>query len=50
MLQIFRGDEKLVFVIEQAEHSFGDISDKVVADFGCGCGTLGLAAGLLGAE
>ncbi|XP_011078301.1 methyltransferase-like protein 5 isoform X2 [Sesamum indicum] len=33
-----------------AENSFGDVSDKVVADFGCGCGTLGLAAGLLGAE
>lgn len=34
----------------QAENSFGDVSDKVVADFGCGCGTLGLSAGLLGAE
>ncbi|XAR53357.1 hypothetical protein NMG60_11021889 [Bertholletia excelsa] len=33
-----------------AENSFGDVSNKVVADFGCGCGTLGLAAGLLGAE
>ncbi|KAF6164467.1 hypothetical protein GIB67_025293 [Kingdonia uniflora] len=33
-----------------AENSFGDISEKVVADFGCGCGTLGLAAALLGAE
>ncbi|CAK9155157.1 unnamed protein product [Ilex paraguariensis] len=33
-----------------AENSFGDVSDKVVADFGCGCGTLGLAAGLLGAQ
>ncbi|KAK4433014.1 rRNA N6-adenosine-methyltransferase METTL5 [Sesamum alatum] len=33
-----------------AENSFGDVSDKVVADFGSGCGTLGLAAGLLGAE
>ncbi|XP_051136880.1 uncharacterized protein LOC127255411 [Andrographis paniculata] len=30
-----------------AENSFGDVSGKVVADFGCGCGTLGLAAGLL---
>ncbi|KAL0315656.1 UNVERIFIED_CONTAM: rRNA N6-adenosine-methyltransferase METTL5 [Sesamum radiatum] len=38
------------FSIIQAENSFGDVSDKVVADFGCGCGTLGLAAGLLGAE
>ncbi|KAI8553840.1 hypothetical protein RHMOL_Rhmol05G0047500 [Rhododendron molle] len=32
------------------ENSFGDVTDKVVADFGCGCGTLGLAASLLGAE
>lgn len=36
--------------IEQAETSFGDVSNKVVADFGCGCGTLGAAAALLGAE
>lgn len=35
---------------EQAENSFGDVSNKVVADFGCGCGTLGAAAALLGAE
>ncbi|XP_010688262.2 uncharacterized protein LOC104902250 [Beta vulgaris subsp. vulgaris] len=33
-----------------AENSFGDVSDKVVADFGCGCGTLGIAAALLGAD
>ncbi|CAL9101101.1 unnamed protein product [Musa textilis] len=33
-----------------AENTFGDISGKVVADFGCGCGTLGLASALLGAE
>ncbi|XP_004287444.1 PREDICTED: methyltransferase-like protein 5 [Fragaria vesca subsp. vesca] len=33
-----------------AENSFEDVCDKVVADFGCGCGTLGVAAGLLGAE
>ncbi|XP_057467793.1 uncharacterized protein LOC130757142 isoform X1 [Actinidia eriantha] len=33
-----------------AENSFGDVTDKVVADFGCGCGTLGIAAALLGAE
>uniref|UniRef100_A0A803NTV5 Methyltransferase small domain-containing protein n=1 Tax=Cannabis sativa TaxID=3483 RepID=A0A803NTV5_CANSA len=33
-----------------AENSFEDISNKVVADFGCGCGTLGTAAALLGAE
>ncbi|KAH9800831.1 MTS domain-containing protein [Citrus sinensis] len=34
----------------KAENSFGDVSNKVVADFGCGCGTLGAAAALLGAD
>ncbi|XP_058082413.1 uncharacterized protein LOC131230519 [Magnolia sinica] len=34
----------------KAENTFGDISGKVVADFGCGCGTLGIAGALLGAE
>ncbi|KAG6599459.1 rRNA N6-adenosine-methyltransferase METTL5, partial [Cucurbita argyrosperma subsp. sororia] len=33
-----------------AENSFGDVSGKIVADLGCGCGTLGAAAALLGAE
>ncbi|VVA99446.1 unnamed protein product [Arabis nemorensis] len=33
-----------------AENSYGDISDKVVADFGCGCGTLSAAAALLDAS
>lgn len=33
-----------------AENSFGDVSNKVVADFGCGCGTLGVAAAILSAE
>ncbi|KAK9715362.1 hypothetical protein RND81_06G159900 [Saponaria officinalis] len=33
-----------------AENSYGDVSDKVVADFGCGCGTLGIAAALLGSD
>lgn len=37
-------------ILFSADNSFGDINNKVVADFGCGCGTLGLAAGLLGAE
>ncbi|GKA53916.1 methyltransferase-like protein 5 isoform X1 [Tanacetum coccineum] len=32
------------------QNSFEDISGKVVADFGCGCGTLGLAATLLDAD
>ncbi|XP_058075799.1 uncharacterized protein LOC131224292 [Magnolia sinica] len=36
--------------IFEAENTFGDISGKVVADFGCGCGTLGIAGALLGAE
>lgn len=33
-----------------AENSFQDISGKVVADLGCGCGTLGVAASLLSAD
>ncbi|CAA0819967.1 S-adenosyl-L-methionine-dependent methyltransferases superfamily protein [Striga hermonthica] len=33
-----------------AENSYGDLANKIVADLGCGCGTLGLAAGLLGAD
>ncbi|KAM0969610.1 hypothetical protein ACFX13_018106 [Malus domestica] len=33
-----------------AENSFGDVSERVVTDFGCGCGALGVAAALLGAE
>jgi predicted RNA methylase len=33
-----------------AENSFEDVSNRVVADFGCGCGTLGLAAAILDAE
>ncbi|XP_077218961.1 S-adenosyl-L-methionine-dependent methyltransferases superfamily protein isoform X2 [Tasmannia lanceolata] len=33
-----------------AENTFGDVNGKVVADFGCGCGTLGLAGALLGAD
>ncbi|XP_010526455.1 PREDICTED: methyltransferase-like protein 5 [Tarenaya hassleriana] len=33
-----------------AENSFGDICNKVVADFGCGCGTLSAAACLLDAS
>uniref|UniRef100_A0A2N9GT71 Methyltransferase-like protein 5 n=1 Tax=Fagus sylvatica TaxID=28930 RepID=A0A2N9GT71_FAGSY len=37
-------------ILFTAENSFGDVSNKVVADFGCGCGTLGVAAALLGAE
>ncbi|CAH8363247.1 unnamed protein product [Eruca vesicaria subsp. sativa] len=32
-----------------AENSYGDITDKVIADFGCGCGTLSAAASLLDA-
>ncbi|KAF8393399.1 hypothetical protein HHK36_021643 [Tetracentron sinense] len=37
-------------MLYMAENSFDDVSGKIVADFGCGCGTLGLAAALLGAE
>ncbi|XP_042404104.1 rRNA N6-adenosine-methyltransferase METTL5-like [Zingiber officinale] len=32
------------------ENTYGNISGKIVADFGCGCGTLGLASALLDAE
>lgn len=34
---------------EQAESNFGDITDRVVADIGCGGGTLGIAACLFDA-
>ncbi|KAK6941493.1 hypothetical protein RJ641_026870 [Dillenia turbinata] len=33
-----------------AENSFGDVNGKIVADFGYGCGTLGLASALLDAH
>ncbi|KAG8093896.1 hypothetical protein GUJ93_ZPchr0012g20063 [Zizania palustris] len=32
------------------ENSFEDITGKVVADFGCGCGTLAVASSLMDAE
>ncbi|CAI0628782.1 unnamed protein product [Linum tenue] len=37
-------------MLYMAENSYGDVTEKVVADFGCGCGTLGAAAALMGAE
>ncbi|KMZ60336.1 Ribosomal L11 methyltransferase [Zostera marina] len=37
-------------LIYTAENSFGDITGKVVADFGCGCATLGIASALMEAE
>jgi predicted RNA methylase len=40
----------VIWYIHQAENSFDDISGKVVADFGCGCGTLAIASALLDAE
>eukprot|EP00246_Nothoceros_aenigmaticus_P005417 TRINITY_DN1746_c0_g1_i4.p1 TRINITY_DN1746_c0_g1~~TRINITY_DN1746_c0_g1_i4.p1 ORF type:complete len:172 (-),score=26.34 TRINITY_DN1746_c0_g1_i4:270-785(-) len=36
-------------MIYLAANTYKDIVDKVVADFGCGCGTLGIAASLLDA-
>ncbi|KAJ1643597.1 hypothetical protein IWQ61_010515, partial [Dispira simplex] len=36
-------------ILYTAETSFQDIEDKVVVDLGCGCGVLGIAAGILGA-
>jgi predicted RNA methylase len=29
---------------------YGDVEDRVVMDFGCGCGILGIAADLLGSR
>ncbi|XP_058104321.1 uncharacterized protein LOC131248201 [Magnolia sinica] len=40
----------LYFAKHSRQNTFGDISGKVAADFGCGCGTLGIAGALLGAE
>jgi len=37
-------------MLYMAENSFNDITGKVVADFGCGCGTLAVASALLDAE
>lgn len=37
-------------LVYMAENSFGDVNGKVVADFGCGCGTLGIASALLDAD
>ncbi|KAG6499505.1 hypothetical protein ZIOFF_039294 [Zingiber officinale] len=42
------GNGALVSV--KVENTYGNISGKIVADFGCGCGTLGLASALLDAE
>ena len=32
------------------DRTFGDINQKVVADFGCGCGVLSIGAAMLGAQ
>ncbi|KAJ1912688.1 hypothetical protein IWQ60_009552 [Tieghemiomyces parasiticus] len=32
-----------------AETTYGDLTDKAVADLGCGCGMLSIAAGIMGA-
>lgn len=37
-------------MIYTAANSFDDIREKTVADFGCGCGMLSIAAALMGAE
>lgn len=37
-------------MIYTAANSFEDIREKTVADFGCGCGMLSIAAALMGAE
>lgn len=40
----------LAHMIYTAANSYDDIRDKTVADFGCGCGMLSIAAALMGAE
>lgn len=40
----------LAHMIYTAANSFEDIREKSVADFGCGCGMLSIAATLMGAE
>ena len=40
----------LAHMIYTAANSYDDIRDRVVADFGCGCGMLSIAAALMGAE
>ena len=37
-------------MIYTAANSFDDIRDRTIADFGCGCGMLSIAAALMGAE
>ncbi|KAK8969929.1 hypothetical protein KSP40_PGU014462 [Platanthera guangdongensis] len=37
-------------LVYTAENTFGDVNGKVVADFGCGCGTLGIAGALMDAD
>lgn len=37
-------------MIYTAANSYDDIRDKTIADFGCGCGMLSIAATLMGAE
>lgn len=36
-------------MLHTIQSSFGDISDKLIADLGCGCGTLSVGAAILGA-
>lgn len=40
----------LAHMIYTAANSYDDIRDKTIADFGCGCGMLSIAAALMGAE
>ena len=40
----------LAHMIYTAANSYDDIREKTVADFGCGCGMLSIAAALMGAE
>ncbi|CAI9280611.1 unnamed protein product [Lactuca saligna] len=47
---LFNGSAEVVEDSLQAENSYGDVSNKIEVDFGCGCGTLCLATTLLDAE
>lgn len=47
---VFQLSSFLAHMIYTAANSYDDIRDKTVADFGCGCGMLSIAATLMGAE
>lgn len=38
----------IAHLVYTAEHTFADLSDRLILDLGCGCGMLGIAATLMG--